>query len=48
MLKIAISTHKGGAGKTVTTINLAAGLSRTMKTLLIDLDPQGHATLGLA
>lgn len=47
MLKIAISTHKGGAGKTVTAINLAAGLSRTMKTLLIDLDPQGHATLGL-
>lgn len=47
MLKIAISTHKGGAGKTVTAINLAAGLSRAMKTLLIDLDPQGHATLGL-
>lgn len=47
MLKIAVSTHKGGAGKTVTAINLAAGLSRTMKTLLIDMDPQGHATLGL-
>jgi chromosome partitioning protein len=47
MFKIAISTHKGGTGKTVTAINLSAGLSRTKKTLLVDLDPQAHATLGL-
>lgn len=47
MLKIAISTHKGGAGKTVTAINLAAAIARTKKTLLIDMDPQAHSTLGL-
>lgn len=48
MRRIAIATHKGGTGKTVTAINLAAGLSRNGKnTLLIDLDPQGHSTLGL-
>jgi chromosome partitioning protein len=45
---IAIATHKGGTGKTVTAMALGAGLARAGKrTLLIDLDPQGHCSLGL-
>jgi chromosome partitioning protein len=45
---IAIATHKGGTGKTVTTMSLGAGLAKSgRKTLLVDLDPQGHCSLGL-
>ena len=45
---ICFSTHKGGTGKTTSSINLAAGLARAgKKTLLVDLDPQGHSSLGL-
>lgn len=45
---LCFSTHKGGTGKTTSSINLAAGLARAGKeTLLVDLDPQGHSSAGL-
>src|SRR6187399_2434613 len=49
MRTIALINQKGGCGKTTCSINLAACLAHLhQRTLLIDMDPQGHCAVGLA
>lgn len=49
MRTIAVINQKGGCGKTTTAINLAGVFaSRSLRTLLVDVDPQSHCAAGLA
>ncbi|GBR76432.1 putative AAA family ATPase [Candidatus Termititenax persephonae] len=48
MAAISVINQKGGCGKTTTSVNIATGLARRgYRVLLVDMDPQGHSTLGL-
>jgi chromosome partitioning protein len=48
MKTITVANHKGGCGKTTTAISIGAALAEQgYRVLLVDLDPQAHATLGL-
>ncbi len=47
MKTIVISNRKGGSAKTTTAVNLASGLAKHGSVLLLDLDTQGHASIGV-
>ncbi|MDR1324178.1 MAG: AAA family ATPase, partial [Candidatus Margulisbacteria bacterium] len=48
MTVISVINQKGGCGKTTTSVNVSTGLARRgYRVLLVDMDPQGHSTLGL-
>ncbi|UCD50080.1 MAG: ParA family protein [Phycisphaerales bacterium] len=48
MKTIAVVNQKGGCGKTTSAVNLSVAFARTgQRVLLVDLDPQGHATMGM-
>jgi chromosome partitioning protein len=47
MKTIVVSNRKGGTGKTTTSVNLAAELSKNHSVLLIDFDTQGHSSIGV-
>lgn len=47
MRTVVVANQKGGCGKTTTAVNLAAAFAeKGLRVLIVDLDPQGHATLG--
>jgi len=48
MRTIAVVNQKGGCGKTTTAVNLSVAFAKMgRRVLLVDLDPQGHATMGM-
>ncbi|MDQ7043533.1 MAG: ParA family protein [Sulfurimonas sp.] len=47
MKTIVVSNRKGGSAKTTTAVNIASGLAKKASVLLLDMDTQGHASIGV-